>query len=132
MGNDMSNEVMTKQVFFHELEIIPGFNQQVSDIINRYLDFSKLSVYSNKPVYCTINGEVYFMGDKLHRVIDCLGPQEPAIKINCEYCGYELDTHIFNIELCYKDGVLHSDYGYAVYVPGTAFGEYWRDGVMVK
>jgi len=57
MGNDMSNEVMTKQVFFHELEIIPGFNQQVSDIINRYLDFSKLSVYSNKPVIVLLMGK---------------------------------------------------------------------------
>jgi hypothetical protein len=132
MGNAMSNDVTTKKVFFHELEIIPGFNQQVSDIINRYLDFSKLSKYSSKKVYCTIEGEVYFKDDKLHRVRECIGPQESAVKINCEYSGYDFDTYIFNIELCYKEGVLHSNYGYAVYVPGTAFGEYWRDGVMVK
>jgi hypothetical protein len=130
MGNEMSDEFSSREMFFHELEIIPGFNEQVTAIINRYLEFSKLSIYLNKPVFCTIDGPVYFKGNKLHRVSDTLGPQEPTVKINCVYSEDKVDTYIFNIELCYKEGLLHANNGYAVYIPGTGFGEYWKDGKM--
>lgn len=115
----MSIEIVKKH--FIEITKIPGFYEQLRCIINRYLEFSKLSI-DPESIFCSTDELVYFKDGKLDRFSRSTGPQAPAIKINCEFPGYN-----FTIELCYKEGFLHADNGYAVYVPGTEFGEYWKN-----
>ena len=68
-----------------------------------YLEFSK----DPESIFYTTDELVYFKDDKLHTFSRSMGPQAPAVKINC--------LVIILLLSC----VIHCDNEYAVYVLGT-------------